>query len=94
MICYISAVWWTTTLETERHISPITREFTVNVGLRQENALCPLLFIAVVEVIRRKTSADLLRKLLYVDNLAVEVDMEADRQDRLVEWKEIKADMD
>ncbi|KAI0211458.1 hypothetical protein LSAT2_003679 [Lamellibrachia satsuma] len=48
----------------------------------------------VVEVIRRKTSADLLRKLLYVDDLAVEVDREADRQDRLVEWKEIKADMD
>ena len=41
-------------------------------GLRKGSALSPPLFIAVVEVISWKAStSDILRKLLYVDNLAV-----------------------
>ena len=49
-----------------------------------------LLFIAAVDVISRKVSTrDVLRKLMYADDLAVVADSEADLQDRLVEWKEI-----
>ena len=61
-------------------------------GRRSEtgSALSPLLFIAVVEVISRKASTrDILRKLLYADDLAVVADSEADLQERLVDWKEI-----
>ena len=58
-----------------------------HVGLRQGSALSPLLIIAGVEVISRKPSMrDILRKLLYTDDLAVVVDSEADLQERLVEW--------
>ena len=40
-------------------------EFKVNVGLKQGNALSPLLFIAVVELMSRKIGMkDILRKLL------------------------------
>ena len=68
----------------------ISEEFRVNVCQRQGNAPSPLLFIAVVEVISRKASTrDILRKLLYADDLAVVADSEADLQERLVEWKEI-----
>ena len=68
----------------------ISEEFRVVVGLRQESALSPLLFIAVVEVINRKASTrDILHKLLYADDLAVVADSEADLQERLVDWKEI-----
>ena len=60
-------------------------------GRRPEgSALSPLLFIAVEEVINRKASTrDILRKLLYTDDLAVVADSEIDLQERLVDWKEI-----
>ena len=68
----------------------ISEELRVDVGLRQGSALSPVLFIAVVEVISRKTSTrDILRKLIYADDLAVVVDSEEDLQERWVEWKEI-----
>ena len=58
----------------------ISEEFRVDVGLRQGRALSPLLFIAVLEMISRKASTrDILRKLLYADELAVVADSEADR---------------
>ena len=50
----------------------------------------PRLFIAVAEVVSRKaTTRDVLRKLLYPDDLAVVADSEADLQEHLVDWKEI-----
>ena len=62
----------------------------MDVGLRQGSALSPLLFIAVVEVISRKTiMEDILHNLLCADDLAVEADSEADLHEWLVEWKEI-----
>ena len=58
----------------------ISEEFREDADLRQGSALSPLLFIAVVEVISRKASTrDILRKLLYADDLA----------EQLVVWKEI-----
>ena len=68
----------------------ISEEFRVDISLRQGSALSPLLFIAVVEMVSRKASTrDILRKLLYADDLAVVADSEADLQERLVDWKEI-----
>ena len=62
----------------------IPEEFRVDVG----SALSPLL--VVVEVISRKASTrDILRKLLYADDLEVVADIEADLQEQLVDWKEI-----
>ena len=61
----------------------ISKEFRVDVNLRKGSALSPLLFIAVVEVISRKASTrDILRKLLYADDLAVVVDREVDLQEQ------------
>ena len=69
--------------------SGISEEFRVDVGLRQGSALSLLLLFAVVEVVNRKASTrDILRKLLYADDLAVVADSEADFQERLVDWKE------
>ena len=66
----------------------------MDVGLRQGSALSPLLFITVVEMISRKASTrDILRKLLYDDDLAVVADSEADFQERFLDWKEIKRDL-
>ena len=68
----------------------ISEESRVDVGLIKGSALSPLLFIAVAEVISRKTSTrDILRKLLYSDDLASVADSEVDLQERLEDWKEI-----
>ena len=49
-----------------------------------------MLFIAVVEVISRKTSTgDIFCKLIDADDLAVVANSEADLQEQWVEWKEI-----
>ena len=62
----------------------------MDVGLGQGSALSSLLLSAVVEMISRKaTTSDILRKLIYADDLAVVADSEADLQERFVEWKEI-----
>ena len=66
----------------------ILEQFRVNISPRQESVLTPLLFIAVVEVISRKTSmGDILCKLLQADDLAVVVDTEADLQESFAESK-------
>ena len=52
--------------------SVLSEEFPVNIGLRQGSALSPLLFIMVMEIISRKISTkDILRKMMYADNLAI-----------------------
>ena len=59
----------------------------LNVGLRQGSAL---LFIAVVDMITRKTSTmDILRKLLYLEDLTIVADIRcAYLQERWLEWNE------
>ena len=49
-----------------------SEEFEVNIGLRQGSVLSPLLFIAEIYLISRKTvMKDARKKLLYADDLAL-----------------------
>ena len=46
-------------------------EFEVNIVLKQDSVLSPQLFIAVLDLISRKTvMKDAMKKLLYADDLA------------------------
>ena len=66
-------------------------EFKLNVGLRQRSAVSPMLFVAVVELISRKIGTkDILRKILYADDLAIVAVGEV----QLIEWKDMSANMD
>ena len=65
-----------------------SEEFEVKIGLRQGSVLSPLLFIAVLDLISRKTVAkDAMKKLLYAEGLALVANGKHELQETLEEWK-------
>ena len=64
-----------------------SEEFEVNIGLRQGRVLSPLLFIAILDLISRKTvMKDAMRKLLYADDLALVANGKQELQETMDEW--------
>ena len=62
-------------------------EFEVKIGLRQGSVLSLLLLISVLDLISRKTVVkDAMKKHLYADDLALEVNGKQELQDTLEEW--------
>ena len=67
-----------------------SEEFEVKVGLRQSSVLRPLLFIAVLDLISRKTEVkDAMKKLLYADDLALVANGKQELQQILEEWNSL-----
>ena len=68
--------------------SGLSEEFPVNSGLRKGSALSPLPFIMVMELINRKINTkDVLRKIMYADDLAIIAESNQELQEVLEEWK-------
>ena len=64
-----------------------SEEFDVKIGLRQESVLSPLLFIAALDLINRKTVLKYaIKKLLYADDLALVTNGKRDVHESLEEW--------
>ena len=64
-----------------------SEEFEVKNGLRQGSMLSPLLFIAVLDLISRKTvMKDAMKKLLYADDLALVTNGKQELQETMEEW--------
>ena len=64
-----------------------SEEFEVKIGLRQGSVLSPLLFIAVLDLISRKTvMKDAMKKLLYADDMALVANGKQELQETLEEW--------
>ena len=64
-----------------------SEEFEVKIGLRQGSVLSPLLLIAVVVIISRKTVVkDAMKKLLYADDLALVANGKQEIWGTLEEW--------
>ena len=65
----------------------VSEEFEVKIGLRQGRVLSPLLFIAVLDLISRKTVVkDAMKKLLYANDLALVANGKQEIQETLEEW--------
>ena len=70
--------------------SGLSEGFPVNIGYRQGSDLNPLLFIMVMALISRKISTkDVLRKVMYADDLAMIADSKQELQEVLEEWKRV-----
>ena len=64
-----------------------SEEFEVNVGLRQDSVLSPLLFIALLDLISRKTVVKgVMKKLLHADDLALVANGKQELQETPEEW--------
>ena len=64
--------------------------FEVKIGLRQGSVLSPLLFIAVLDLISRKTvMKDAMKKLLCADDLVLVANDKQGLQETLLEWNEL-----
>ena len=64
-----------------------SQEFEVNIGLRQGSVLCPLLFIAVLDLVSRKTVIeDAMQKLLYAVDLGLLANGKQELHETLEEW--------
>ena len=64
-----------------------SEEFEVKNGLRQGSVLSPLLFIAVLDLISRKTVVkDAMKKLRYADDLALVTNGKQELQETTEEW--------
>ena len=67
-----------------------SEEFEVKIGLRQGSVLSPLLFIALLDLISRKTVVkDAVKKLLYADDLALVANGKQELQEKLGEWNKL-----
>ena len=70
--------------------SGLSEEFPVNIGLRQGSALSPLLLIMMMKIINRKISTkEILRKMMYADDLAILSESKQDLQEVLEKWKRV-----
>ena len=70
--------------------SGMSKEFQVNIGLRQGSALSPLLFVLVMELISRKISTTyVLKKIMYADDLVIVAEPRDELQGALEEWNEM-----
>jgi len=70
-----------------------SKSFEVKVGMHQGSALCPLLFVIVMEAISREFRVALPSELLYADDLAVIAETEEELIKKLNEWKVESKDM-
>ena len=66
----------------------LSEEFPFNISLSQGSALSPLLFIMVMELISRNVSTkDVLRKMMYADDLVIIAEGKQELHEVLEEWK-------
>ena len=78
---------WIGVSEAEARIMEAMYDFPVNIGLRQGSALSPLLLIMVMKIINRKISTkEILRKMMYADDLAIISESKQDLLEVLEEW--------
>ena len=68
-------------------VSKLSEEFSVAVGVHQGSVLLPLLFAIVVDVVTENAREDLMKEVLYEDDLVLMRKMMEGLKERFLKWK-------
>ena len=64
-----------------------TKEFGIEVGLHQESALSPFLFITIMDTLSEEVRSDIPWELIFADDIALLAGSEEDLQEKVQRWQ-------
>ena len=68
-------------------VSEFSKKFSVAVGVHQKSVLSPLSFAIVVDIVTENTRKDLMKEVLYADDLVLMSETMEGLKERFIKWR-------